>query len=75
MRWTYKPPPTAKVEALSLSVNVSQILAELLLCRDVSNEAMAEQYLEPALASLHDPFLLPNLALAATCLRQAIAQE
>uniref|UniRef100_UPI00404AC1B4 single-stranded-DNA-specific exonuclease RecJ n=1 Tax=Cephaloticoccus sp. TaxID=1985742 RepID=UPI00404AC1B4 len=75
MRWTYKPPPTAKVEALSLSVNVSQILAELLLCRDVSNEAMAEQYLEPALASLHDPFLLPNLALAATRLRQAIAQE
>ncbi len=75
MRWTHTPPPTSQVEALSLSANVSRVLAELLLSHGITDKVTASRYMDPALASLSDPFLLPNLAEAATRLRQAIAKS
>lgn len=75
MLWTYTPLPAAEVEALSKRAGVSRELAELLLRAGLSDGESALAFLQPALASLNDPFLLHNLEAAATRLRQAIAQR
>ena len=75
MRWTHTPPAAAAVEALSKRAGISRVLAELLLHTGLREEDDAAAFLQPALAGLHDPFLLRNLEAAATRLRQAIAQR
>ncbi|MBI5693380.1 MAG: single-stranded-DNA-specific exonuclease RecJ [Verrucomicrobia bacterium] len=75
MRWTHTPLPIAEVEALSKRAGVSRVLAELLLRAGLGEAGAAADFLQPALARLHDPFLLHNLEAAATRLRQAIAQR
>ncbi len=75
MRWTYTPIPSDAVEALSKSVGVSRVLAELLLRAGVKEPEACAQFLRPTLAALNDPFLLRNLDLATARLRQAIAQR
>jgi single-stranded-DNA-specific exonuclease len=73
MRWTHTPPRSEEVAALSNSAGVSRVLAELLLRSGIREADASATFLEPALAALHDPFLLRNLDAAATRLRQAIA--
>ena len=75
MRWTHTPLPPEPIEALSKSAGVSRVLAELLLRAGVQEPADTAAFLGPALAALHDPFLLRNLELAASRLRQAIAGQ
>jgi single-stranded-DNA-specific exonuclease len=75
MRWTHTPLPDAEVEALSKRAGVSRVLAELLLRAGLGDGDAANDFLQPALAGLNDPFLLHNLEAAATRLRQAIAER
>ncbi len=72
MRWNYQPLPAAEIEARRQRTGVSPVLAEL-LARAGLTEAKEAQFLQPALAGLADPFLVPNLATAASRLRAAIA--
>jgi single-stranded-DNA-specific exonuclease len=72
MRWIHTPRPAEEVEALSKHAGVSRVLAELLLRAGIDDPAAVAPFLDPALAGLHDPFLLRNLAAAAARLRQAI---
>lgn len=74
MRWTYTPLPADEVGALSRQAGVDPVLAELLLRNGLHGDA-AQAFLQPALAGLKDPLLLPNLEAAATRLRQAIARR
>ena len=74
MRWTYTPLPADEVGAIGRQAGVDPVLAELLLRNGLQGEA-AREFLQPALAGLRDPFLLPNLEAAATRLRQAIARR
>ncbi len=75
MRWTHTPRPAAEVEALSKHAGVSRVLAELLLRAGLTEPQAATEFLQPALAALHDPFRLKNLEAAATRLRAAIANR
>ena len=75
MRWTYTPLPAAEVEALSNITGASRVLAELLLRNGHREPEAAARFLAPALAGLHDPFLLRSLKTAATRLRQAIERR
>jgi single-stranded-DNA-specific exonuclease len=75
MRWTHQPLAPETVEALSKEAGVSRVLAELLLRAGVAEAGACTAFLQPALAGLHDPFLLRNLDAAATRLRQAIARR
>jgi single-stranded-DNA-specific exonuclease len=74
MRWTYKPLPADEVGVRSLQTGGNRVLAELLLRNGVTGDATAG-FLQPILAGLKDPFLLPNLEAAATRIRQAIARR
>jgi single-stranded-DNA-specific exonuclease len=75
MRWIHTPCPAAEVETLSKAAGVSRVLAELLFRAGLRESAAAADFLQPALAGLHDPFLVRNLEAGASRLRQAIANR
>jgi single-stranded-DNA-specific exonuclease len=75
MRWTHTPLPADEVEALSKGAGLSRVLAELLMRGGHRVAEEATKFLQPALASLNDPFLLRNLDAAAKRLCVAIAKR
>jgi single-stranded-DNA-specific exonuclease len=72
MRWSHKPFPADEVGKLSTQTGVTPVIAELLLRNGLSEPVAAASFLRPVLAELNDPFLLPNVELAAARLRKAI---
>ena len=75
MRWIHTPLPAAEVEEFGRRLEVSPVLAELLLRNGLKETAAATRFLRPALAELQDPFLLVNLAAAVARLQRAIARQ
>jgi single-stranded-DNA-specific exonuclease len=75
MRWIHSSCPPVEVEALSKRAGVSRVLAELLFRSGLRDGDACAAFLQPALASLNDPFLVRNLEAGASRLRQAIAQR
>ncbi len=74
MRWNHPPLLADEVAALSQAAGVSPILAELLCRLGIREAAAAASFLEPVLAGLGDPFLLPNLEAVAVRLHAAIVR-
>ena len=64
----------ALVNALAAELGLSPLIARLLLGRGVSVPADARRFLSPALADLHDPFLLPDMDKTIDRLDQALRQ-
>ena len=75
MRWIHTPLPATEVEEFGRRLEVSPVLAELLLRNGLKETAAATRFLRPALAELQDPFLLVNLAAAVARLQRAIARQ
>ena len=75
MRWTYTPPLANEVETLQASARVNRIIAELLLRNGLADPEVASRFLNPKLATLHDPFLLQNLRAGAARLQVAIVEH
>ncbi len=72
MRWLYAPPPIERIETLAAAAGVSPVIAELMMHVGITTPAAATRYLNPALSSVSDPFLLQNLQAAVVRLYQAI---
>jgi len=73
MHWTYTPPPAGQVEALTSAANgLGRVLAELLLRHRLADRDAVTRFLHPRLATLADPFAVPQLKRAAVRLHQAI---
>jgi single-stranded-DNA-specific exonuclease len=72
MRWNHTPFLAGEVAALSRDAGVDSILAELLLRAGIREPGAAGRFLDPALAGLGDPFLLPNVEAVAARLQAAI---
>jgi single-stranded-DNA-specific exonuclease len=64
MRWNYTPVSADCVAVLARSLGSSPVVAELLIRNSHGEEVAAGRFLQPALATLGDPFLLTNLAAA-----------
>ena len=76
MRWIHTPLPAAEVEEVCSRLrDVSPVLAELLVRNGLKETGAAEQFLQPALAGLQDPFLLVNMDAAVARLRRAIERR
>ncbi len=73
MRWNHTPAPAASVEALGRELGCDRIVAELLVRNGLAEPAAARAFLNPALATLSDPFALANLDAAVARLRRALA--
>jgi single-stranded-DNA-specific exonuclease len=75
-KWTLKDPPDKNsVLALADSLNISTVLAELLILRDVKNFFEAKKYFRPNLDSIHDPYLMHDMEKAATRVIDAITNN
>lgn len=75
-KWTLKDPPDKNsVLALADSLNISAILAELLIQRGVTNFFEAKKYFRPSLDSIHDPYLMSDMEKAATRVIDAITNN
>ena len=73
-RWI-APDPDPKAEALlARELRVHPLTARLLVNRNLSDPAAADEFLRPGLHRLHDPFGLPDMDKAAHRIADAIAQ-
>jgi single-stranded-DNA-specific exonuclease len=74
-RWTIAPPQAALGERLAGELRLSPLLAKCLLNRGLSEADSADAFLNPRLARLADPFLLPDMEVAVTRLNRARAEK
>ncbi|MEI6107127.1 MAG: DHH family phosphoesterase, partial [Opitutae bacterium] len=75
MRWNYTPVDAERVAALARGVAATPVVAELLLRNGHAEADGAARFLQPALATLGDPFLLANLPAAVERLLGAIRRK
>ncbi len=75
MRWNYTPVHADSVAALARHLGTAPVVAELLLRIGHAEAEPASRFLQPALATLGDPFLLANVRHAVARLVQAIERR
>lgn len=73
--WHLLPHDSAAIEHLARSLNLSPVVAQLLLNRGVSEPEEARRFLNAPLTDLHPPAALPGAGEAAGRLYQAIRQN
>ncbi len=72
-QWTLKEAPDEqKVLALADSLNISNILATILILRGITNFHEAKKFFRPDLESLYDPFLMDGMQEATDRIINAI---
>lgn len=72
-RWRIHPHDGDHIDRLQQSAGVSAVVAQLLICRGIRDGVSAREFLDPKLADLRDPSLLPDCCAAAERLHQAVA--
>lgn len=76
MRWTLTPKPEAAlVSALASQLQVDEVIATLLVQREITTYEQARQFFRPSLADLHDPYLMKDMDKAVQRIEQAIANN
>lgn len=63
------------VKSLADSLNISEVLAALLLQRSISNFSQAKNFFRPSLDSLYDPFLMDGMDDATSRVIQALTEN
>jgi single-stranded-DNA-specific exonuclease len=74
-RWRIRPHDPARIAALQHEANISPVVAQLLLARNICDARQANDFLNPKLTGLRDPDLLPGIPEAAERLMQAVRTE
>ena len=74
-RWRFFPFDEARISHLERSAGVPSIVAQLLLCRGITDPAAARGFLEPRLTGLRDPGALAGVSEAAEKLAAAAADK
>ena len=75
-RWTLKNvSDELAVKDLADSLNISEILASLLVQRNIRNYSEAKKFFRPSLDSLHNPFLMNGMEDATTRVIQALTEN
>ena len=71
-RWRIHPHDPARIAALQHAAGIPAVVAELLVCRGVTDPAAARDFLDPKLSALRDPELLPGCCEAAERIHAAV---
>ncbi len=71
-RWRIHPHDGDRIARLQQAAGVSAVVAQLLICRGICDPDAAREFLDPKLANLRDPGLLPDCSAAAERLHAAI---
>ncbi len=74
--WKLKPVQNLEaVKSLQESLGINEVLATLLVQRNITSYDEAKTFFRPSLDQLHDPFLMLNMQVAVDRLSQAIVDE
>jgi single-stranded-DNA-specific exonuclease len=75
-RWEVAPltNPT-KIKEIKEALNVPEIVANLLVNRGIDSFEKAKTYFRPQLSTLHDPFLMEDMAIAVDRINEALANN
>ncbi len=71
--WNILQPPFELVRQLSVSLDVSRLLATVLANRGIDSPEEADRFLNPSLDRLYDPYLMKGMEEAVTILCRALA--
>ena len=71
-RWRIHPHDADRIDALGRAAGIPAVVAQLLICRGITDPASARVFLYPKLSALRDPEQLPGCARAAELIHQAI---
>ncbi len=71
-RWAARTVSTARVAELRAATGLSAAAARILALRSPEAGSPAEDWLEPSIEHLHDPFAMHNMELAVDRLRRAV---
>jgi single-stranded-DNA-specific exonuclease len=71
-RWRIRAHQPERIAALSAAAGVPAVVAQLLLCRDITQPDAARRFLDPRLSSLYEPERLPGCLEAAEQIQAAI---
>jgi single-stranded-DNA-specific exonuclease len=63
------------INSLSESLNISDVLAKLLIQRGIKTFTQAKQFFRPSLESLHDPYLMDGMEIATKRVIHAITEN
>lgn len=77
-KWNYEPPTSEQIEAAKLlakELNISPVLARLLMARGITTAEAAKKFFRPHLRELHDPFLLNDMDKAVERLNLAMGRK
>lgn len=73
-RWVFADPPKREVERLALGLNISPLLATLMINRQVTDEEKGRVFLDADFKSLHDPFDMLGMDRAVERILHAISK-
>jgi single-stranded-DNA-specific exonuclease len=74
-RWRIHPHDAGRIQLLERQTGVSPVVAQLLVCRGVTQPVQARAFLDAKLTGLRDPEDLPGLSQAADRIHDAIGQR
>ena len=77
-KWNYEPPTPEEKEAakeLGEKLNISPVLARLLIRRGIHTESAAKRFFRPQLADLINPFLMKDMDVAVDRLNDAMGRK
>ena len=78
LKWNYTPPTSAQSNAaneLGTKLNISPILASLLIRRGITTESAAKRFFRPQLSDLINPFLMKDMDIAVDRLNDAMGRK
>jgi single-stranded-DNA-specific exonuclease len=74
-RWRIQPHDPDRIAALARSAGIPAVVAQLLICRGITDPDAARVFLAPKLTALRDPEILPGCADAARKIHAAIGRR
>jgi single-stranded-DNA-specific exonuclease len=74
-KWDSLPCDDAAAEKLAAALGIAPVVARLLCQRGLSDPELADRFLNPSLAQLHDPMLLADMGAAVDRITAAIARK
>lgn len=74
-RWRILPHDSDRIAALCRGADVPAVVAQLLVCRGITQPDVARVFLDPKLSALREPETLPGCWQAAEIIHRAIAEK
>ena len=77
-QWNYEPPTPERQQAikeLAEKINMSPIVADLLISRGIKTESAAKRFFRPMMNELIDPFLMNDMDVAVDRLNDAMGRK